>query len=293
LNDILYVQKLTDNPIDFSKFLQLVNEGGKIPTMQASNGDAYNVMPSKELRIPVRPSSNVHNAAFTKPSELKVAITDNVIYKNALAVLDVIVSNAAERPIYFNYTSLNTLGLDLSHHVIDEGLLYRLTENENSSETPPVDIDAAYNTLVTNGNYSNLKRKDIFFNHEDFVLRMITPLKQNLNSLAATYLEKGDTTRAKEVMAYSVDNLFQPHLKTTYVDIYSADILRAAGDEQKAKFISRRYFDENFPTVSRKVNEHQQPSRAEVYFLTQAARLLAEMGEVEYVEMLDSVLPQR
>jgi hypothetical protein len=293
LNDILYVQKLTDHAIDFTRFLKLVNEGGKIPTMQASNGDAYNVMPSDQLRIPVavNPSSGSTSVAFAEPSELKVSITDNVIYKNALAVLDVITSNAAERPIYFNYTSLNTLGLDLSHYVVDEGLLYRLTGEESSGETPPVDTEAAYKTLVANADYSNLKRKDVFFNHEDFVLRMITPLKQNLNSLAATYLEKGDTTRAREVITYSADNLFQPHLKTTYVDIYTADILRATGDGEKAKHISKRYFNENFPTLTAKVSEHEQPSRAEVYFITQAARLLAEMGEVEYAGRLDSVLP--
>ena len=201
-----------------------------------------------------------------------------------MAVLDVITSNNGQRPVYFNYTSMSTLGLDIQKYLVDEGLLYRLTENENTQSDIPVDTEKAYRALVTNGSYANLQRKDVFFNHEDYQLRMISPLKQHFNTLAVAYIEKGDSVKAKEVLLKSYANLFHNHLAGSYAETYTAELLRAMGEEEKAKTIAVQYFNRNFPDIARQIAERQQPDRADLYFLSQAAELLEEMGEKEYAD---------
>ena len=111
---------------------------------------------------------------------------------------------------------------------------------------------------------------------------MINALRQHFNTLAVACIEQGDSTLAKEVLATSFDNLFHAHLASAYADTYTAELLRVIGEEERAKAIAIRYFDRNFPLVARQISEQIQPDRADVYFLTQAAELLAEMGEGQY-----------
>jgi hypothetical protein len=230
------------------------------------------------------------NSNGAKPAELKLKITGSFMQKNALAALDVITSNFGDRPVYFNYTSMNTLGLDIQKYLIDEGLLYRLTANENIRSDIPVDTERAYAVLVANGRYSNLRRRDVFFHHEDFQLRMINPLRQHFNTLTVAYMEKGDSAMAKEVLQRSFENLFHDHLATAYADVYTAELLHAVGEKEKAKSIAIRYFNRNFPTTARQIAERQQPDRTDLYFLSQAADLMAEMGEVQYADKVNALL---
>ncbi|MBD0402353.1 DUF2723 domain-containing protein [Flammeovirga sp. EKP202] len=48
------------------------------------------------------------------------------IFKNELALLDLIATNNWERPIYFNNTSANTINMDLRSYLFLEGMTYRL-----------------------------------------------------------------------------------------------------------------------------------------------------------------------
>lgn len=48
------------------------------------------------------------------------------IFKNELALLDLIATNNWERPIYFNNTSANTINMDLRSYLFLEGMSYRL-----------------------------------------------------------------------------------------------------------------------------------------------------------------------
>ncbi|NME67164.1 glycosyltransferase family 117 protein [Flammeovirga aprica] len=48
------------------------------------------------------------------------------IFKNELALLDLIATNNWERPIYFNNTSANTINMDLRGYLFLEGMTYRL-----------------------------------------------------------------------------------------------------------------------------------------------------------------------
>jgi hypothetical protein len=224
-----------------------------------------------------------------KPSEFKLKITGNYLQKNALAVLYLIVSNNWERPVYFNFTSLNTLGLDVRSYAVDEGLIYRLTQVENQEGDIRVDTEQAHKNLVMSGDFSNLARSDVFFNYEDYHLRMITPLRQTFNTLAAAFLEEGDSTKAKSVLTKSFANLFHPHLLPAYADVYTADLLHALREDDKAKIIALAYVQKNLPEIERRLQNKKVPDRAGLYFFNHACELLEQLGEPQYAQHLKDV----
>jgi Ca2+/Na+ antiporter len=292
-NDVLYVEERIKDPVDVRQFLQLLTDEHPALKRYTNRGDSYNIIPSRQLTIAIdhNKASLFQRTALTKATEVNLNVTDNYLQKNALAILDLIASNNWERPVYFNFTSLNTLGLDIRAYVVDEGLVYRLTQVENQEEHIRVDTEQAYKNLVINGNFSNLGRHDVFFNHEDYHLRMITPLRQAFNTLAAACLEKGDTTMARSVLNKSFGNLFHSYLSSSYADINAAEMLHALHDDKKAKVIAIAYFQRRFPEMARQLQSQKQPDRTELYFLTRACNLLEQMGEPKYMNSMRVLYP--
>ena len=85
-----------------------------------------------------------------------------------MALIDLVMSNEWQRPVYFNFTSYNQIDLNIAPYLVQEGLVYRLRPFENQSKDVEADTDLMYKNLIANASYENLLRSDIYFNNEDF-----------------------------------------------------------------------------------------------------------------------------
>src|SRR5688572_27098168 len=155
-NDVLYVQETIKTPIDFTQYLQLLKSEHPALKQLAANGETYHIVPSRTLKV--NAGANLRNIGHTADSqnEIILHVTDNYISKNLLAILDLVTSNGNKRPVYFNYTSMNTVGIDLSHYVVQEGPVYRLTSTKAMDENIAIDLELSFQNLVRNADYSNL-----------------------------------------------------------------------------------------------------------------------------------------
>jgi hypothetical protein len=288
-NDVLYIDEQVKGAIDMRQYLELLKKEHPALRQYGNNGDPYHILPSRKLRITLTPEVMATGNPGTgdRASEMYLNVTGDYLQKNALAVMDVVLNNYSDRPVYFNFTSMNTLGIDLKSYLIDEGMLYRLAlpEKPGSGENIPVDRKKMYKNLIADASYDNLARRDVYFNHEDYHLRMINPLRHAFNTLAAACLEAGDREMAIDVLNQSVKNLHHDHLETSFADLYTIDLLITVGQLDNAKTTARRYFHENFARVSKDVT---QSNRADIYFLGQAARMLEQLGEPEFIATLES-----
>lgn len=239
-NDVLYVQESIKEGIDATKYLQLLKQGHPALTVRTPQGDAYNIIPSRTLKVSTEhiPEKTVMAAAYTDTitkSVLILKLTENYLYKNALALIDLVVSNQWQRPIYFNYTSMNSIELDLTPYLVQEGSLFRLQPYASAEKNVVVDKALAYKNLIEDADYSNLADTHVYFNHEDYNLRIIGPLRQLFNSLAAAYLNAGDPVMAEKVLLFAVDKLYASHLQPSYTNLQTAELLLALGKKDVAK----------------------------------------------------------
>jgi hypothetical protein len=256
--------------------------------MQTNTGDYYNILPSRTLKIKldkqdVVTENTIRHVSSSAPSEFTVSVQGNYLQKNGLAILDLIVTNRWQRPIYFNYTSLNTVGIDFNSHVIQEGNLYRLVPYENTGEEIMVDTSATYKILVEDSDYSNLANDKVYFNYEDYQARIITPLRQSFNSLAAGFLAEGNADMAKKTLQFAVKKLYPRHLEPSYTNLQAADILFSLGSTHDAKELSSSLFEFHFETVLGDIRNGHQPERLALYLVTQSAEILNQLGETQYL----------
>lgn len=216
-------------------------------------------------------------------------MTGNYVLKSALAVLDVIASNHWTRPVYFNFTSLNNAGLELTQHVVQEGNLYRLAPINHQGDDVLVDTQRSYENLIEKADYTNLQNGSLNFNYEDYQSRIITPVRMSMNSLAIAYLQEGNDVMAAKVMDFALEKLYAPHLRSSLVNLQTAEILRALERDEAAKKIYQAIFDFHYDQFQASLRDGRQASNESAYLMRQSARLLADLGETQYVAMLNNI----
>ena len=57
---------------------------------------------------------------------MALRVKGSFLPKNALALIDLVISNEWQRPVYFNFTSYNQIDLNIAPYLVQEGLVYRL-----------------------------------------------------------------------------------------------------------------------------------------------------------------------
>jgi hypothetical protein len=224
-----------------------------------------------------------------KKQELTFQVTDNYLQKNALAVLDLIVSNGWERPVYFNFTSLNTFGMVLQPHVVQEGQLFRLSPVENTNGNILVDKEKAFHNLIEAADYTNLSKEDVYFNYEDYHLRMISPLRQSFNTLAEAYLLDENRYMAKQVMRASVEKLHAKHLKPSFSDLQSAGILQFLDEDTLAISLLSKLFEYQHDKITLALNNGMPTDRTELYVLQESAKMLQSTGVTAHLEKMKAL----
>jgi hypothetical protein len=145
-------------------------------------GEALNYLPTRRLKIAVdentvRANGTV-NAADTVASEIdfELAKNKNVLFKNDLAIINIIAANKWKRPIYF--TAPNTAQeLGFSNYMRKDGLTYRLVPVKNNSG---INIDWVVDKLEHKFAFGSANIRGVYFDEQNRV---------HLNSIRGTYAD--------------------------------------------------------------------------------------------------------
>lgn len=282
INDVLYIRPSVKGAIDLEKYLQLLHEEHPALRVQSGGGDAYNIVPSSFVRLSVDTAGMMHQAGYTPLPAVTFKVKGSYMTKNTLAFLDVVASNHWKRPVYFNFTSLHSLDLELTEHVIQEGQVYRLAPIEQAGEEPVVDTQLAYRNLIERADYTNLADANVYFNTEDYQARMIAPVRMSVNALAITLLRQGDRDRANNVLQAALDRLYPAHLDPGYAGLQAADLLQAVGEPDSARMLCASLFNYQYARVQASLREHREVDPLDRYLAYQSAELLHQLGQEEY-----------
>lgn len=310
-NDVLYItDRLESLPlVDYLKLLKNNSELLKLSSSRASN---INTVPSRNLTLPIDQqrvdSLGILPEAFRNLQipQITIRLRGNYVTKGTLMLLDLIATNNWERPIYFNNTSLATIGFDMSQHVVMEGLTYRLLpiqKPDNQEEL--VNTELAYENVMNNFAYRGMDNPGNYF--DDEFRRFTSNHRSVLNSVAIALLDQKDLQRAEDVLRLSLEKF--PHEAIPY-DLASGQavpLLFELGMDEEALHvvneIARRsvemldFYAETGRTMDREASISMQMMR---YFIP----LLREQGYDEDADRLqreyerlfgemDSRLPRR
>jgi hypothetical protein len=100
--------------------------------------------------------------------QMQIRLTKGSLEKKDLAILDFLVTNNWERPIYFNNTSLAQINIDLSPYAVQEGNAYRIlpVRNPRKDRDYLVDTEKTYDNMINKFKYRGLDDPSVYFNED-------------------------------------------------------------------------------------------------------------------------------
>ena len=208
LNDYLPYRndsRIQNRPISLKGYINLVKRNSKAIQVPTSVSN-YNSIPSKSFWLASIDKENLlgkFNSYYQDTLLINLKNNKNGLEKKDLAFLDLLQANNWERPIYFNNTSLNGIGLELKRNVIQEGFAYRLLPILSPNSGSLIDSEKMYKNLMYNSFWRGLDDERAYFSedHRGFIMNY----RSTFNTLIKELINKKEYDKALEVINKSLE----------------------------------------------------------------------------------------
>jgi hypothetical protein len=132
--------------------------------------------------------------------QVRFTLSENVLYKNLLTVMDIFGTNNWERPIYYSTTVSSENYLNLDDYMLREGLALRVApvRYENSNYMGKVKTDDMYRKLMEEFDWGGIDNPDIYMDENN--LRMTIHYRYAFAVLSGALAEEGKMDSAKMVL---------------------------------------------------------------------------------------------
>ncbi len=222
-NDVLYINEMPrfkDQSISLDQYLDVVKRDVDAFKLTFQSGTKVMSIPATSLMLEVD-TAQVLNSGLI-PNKLKPYVTptmyfnfkkdrngeleSRIVDKGQMMMLDLIAHNNWERPIYFNYTSINSLNFNIDPYLVQEGMAYRLLPVRKPGGTRDlVNSDLMYDNIKNKMRFRGLDNPKANLN-EDY-RGFVQNHRSMLTSLADALVSEGDTIRAKEMLDFGMEKM--------------------------------------------------------------------------------------
>lgn len=240
-NDVLYVMEREGlNAISAKEYLKLINSGSDLLKMKTGGKSVVNMVPSRNLILEID-SAFIANDEIVPPQfkdlfvpQMNLQIKGNYVTKGTMMLIDLIVTNNWERPIYFNNTSLSTIGLNISDHVVMEGMTYRLLPIQKPEyiREELVNTDLALKNYLENFAFRGMNDPNAYLDEE--YRRFASNHRSSLNTIVMALLDEDKMEDAAKLLNYGLETI--PHEAMPY-DLSSGQsvpLFFEVGEDEKA-----------------------------------------------------------
>lgn len=285
--------------IELQNILNILLSDNPQDKQPMQDGSRENFLPTKNFKLTVNSDDVIKNNVV--PSTWQNQIADSLVWtyprnyvsRTELAIMDILVHNNWERPIYFARTvpSDNYLGLD--NYLVSEGFTYRLMPlNPDTTQSPDqmaerINTEAMYTNTVDKFVWGNLKNAK-YLDPESY--GMLNLIMNNFNTLANELVKEGQMDKAKKVMARSLevvpDKIYA--MRETIQKQSMAESLYMVGDIENANRIvtnTTDYIEDNlnyfFTIAETKPNLEMNNMQLGMYVLHALDQLTAEYKQTE------------
>ncbi|MBN7812973.1 DUF2723 domain-containing protein [Algoriphagus sp. H41] len=240
-NDVLYVMEQENlNAISAREYLKLINSGSDLLKMKTGGKSVVNMVPSRNLIMEVD-SSFVANEEIVPTQfreffapQMNLQIKGQYVTKGTLMLIDLIVSNNWDRPIYFNNTSLSTIGINVADHVVMEGMTYRLlpVRKPDYVRDELVNTDIAYQNYMEKFSFRGMDNPDAYYDEE--YRRFTSNHRSSLNSIVMALLDENKMEEAATLLNYGLQTIPNEAVPYDLSSGQSVPLFFEVGEDEKA-----------------------------------------------------------
>lgn len=240
-NDVLYVMEREGlEAISAKEYLKLIKNESDLLKLSSSSRTSINMVPARNLILDVDTQKVFNDGLIPEGmedlmvSQINMQVKGSYMTKGSLMLVDMITTNNWERPIYFNNTSLATIGFDLEDYVVMEGLTYRLlpVRKPQESRTELVNTDLAYKNIMENFAFRGMDNPNNYF--DDEYRRFVSNHRSSINSVAIALLDEGDMEKAAGILKHGLTVMPDKAIAYDLANGQSVPLLFEVGEDDLA-----------------------------------------------------------
>lgn len=294
LNDYLPFADLKIKTLDAKQFIDLLSKD----YAQLRDGDR-NIVPSKIFTLAINKDDLRARGIIPKQfdslivDQMEIKLLRGSLEKKDLAMLDFLVTNNWERPIYLNNTSLSQINIDLSPYAIQEGNAYRILpiRNPRRNRDRLVNTEKAFDNMINKFKYSGLDNEKLYFNEDyrGFVLNH----RSSLNDLAQALIDESQLEKANQVLEFSLAKMPDRVIPYDITAPTLVDLLFQTGQKEKAIEIAKLSADRADEMAAYLIEQGYGMTtelRRNAFILNSLQRTLYENGEMELGKKYEDAL---
>ena len=234
LNDYLPIRDLKIKSIDAKEYLDAL-----VKHVPGITDGERNYVPSRVLTIPIDKQAVIAKGIIPKGMDSLVVDQMQIrvlrtLYKSDLAILDVLVTNNWERPIYLNATSIAQINIDLSPYAVQVGNAYRIlpVRNPRKDREYLVDTEKSKEVMMKKFRYRELDNPKVYYT--DDYRGSVLNKRSSFNSVAQAMIDKGELENAKELLNFSLTKMPDKAIRYDQTMVETIDLLFKVGEKDKA-----------------------------------------------------------
>ncbi len=253
--DAVLFQERIKGSVELSEAMKFLGSDDVRTKVKVTSGAMIDYLPSREFHITVDKQKAIESGTV-KPEDadqivdkVSFKITENMVTKSEMAILNMIAANNWERPIYIDHSLLYTGNIPFLDYLQFEGLAYRFVPIKTPKRgilAGRIDTDILYDNVMNKFVWGNVNDPDIHmddYNRKQINIMqaryMFSRLAQAL--LQESIVEKDDSKKEKAIA--TLDKMFElfPDEKVplTFDSFQAVEQYYRAGVPEKANNIIR------------------------------------------------------
>lgn len=244
-NDMLMVQENPKykNGISLPAFISAVKNESREIQVALRGGGTMMVVPSKTYVLPVNKQNVIASGALKEnqydqiPENLKWQNGKRRLEKKHLIMLDMMVQNDWERPIYYSTTVGTSDYLGLANYMQLEGLALRVVPIKNNRRDGVVNSDIMYDNMINKTFWTGMQDSTRYFNEN--YLRFPSNCRSKYQRLALQLMGEGKKEKALEVVNFCFEKMPDAAVPFDYSSAQFVEILYKLGEEERSAALGK------------------------------------------------------
>ena len=211
----------------------------------SDDGSMVNLFPTKKVSVPVDINTVRQNGTVNPDdsvlSELQFSLPKDRLFKNDLAILNMIAANKWKRPIYFTQ---NQVDLGFDQYLRQDGLTYRLVPVKNAD----VNRNWVMDKMINKFQFGNCDKPGVYYDEEN--RRHLISIRSSYAMAAMNLAQNGRKEDARKLLEFCDKHMLEENFPYGLVasryqqhDRCSVQFLQAcyaAGDSALAKKVGSK-----------------------------------------------------
>jgi tetratricopeptide (TPR) repeat protein len=246
--DVVYLMdnpRISRNYVGLKEAVDFIADDNPATKLQQADNAAY--IPKKILKFDIDKEAVIRNKVVRPEDYDKIVDTITIdlsnrsyLPKDEMMILDMLVTNNWERPIYWAITVGRNKYMNLQDYFQVEGFAYRFVPVKGESDPGrlaygTVATDLMFTNLMEKFEYGNMNDPDIYIDENN--MRMMTNIRNSFARLTGALIEEGKKDSAIAALDRCFELIPNEIIQYEFFSLELADNYYKAGANEKGKAI--------------------------------------------------------